>query len=905
MKNDELHVRDLWQSLSPEEIEDACRCLLEPIEESGKKPRTQVLEALATALRFRPIFLQRKPAAENLPLLLKRIGSREFERFHDDVIRAWLVHRHRPMLAAFLEASGLPQKNGFVEGEPPEPTVAQFEAGIAVLLTKFRPREAGLYLGYLLLFGGEFWSAMSAALSGKQIQITQLLRQESSLTLAQDSLPPAAQPPEPAIGQGPEDSDEFTTLDNWLIRTAVACAFGESGALSRDQLEDLVEEVTGLNAQRQHTLFHRGYLHALFDRQLEFHFPGENEERRLWYFTGVMFGLLRSQRHNDVLRLLRDKPDLVNQVCENQVVRCGGMLLPQVHPLLWEAREYGMLQRWLRKQAGRLTPERCAELLLQIHYDASSLVRKGQWAEAEGFLNFLETFVREADSLPEGFAEWFLPANDRKRAQVLQLKGDFMGAEALLTPLSQGAEIEDAGNALCDLALMRAGFRSLAAIIPGKDEQSGKSNAEALERGRDLLVRAVKTHPASSTNAHFCLGMMDLLGKGNAKSAADHFKSALAGMLKKEEAYSEGCVLQWTRFLLGFALLESAEVADFQYARELTGRSIETPIAFPLWLWSRAMHAAALFDDQSVGQLIAEHLLENRGPEAFHSIWRSGLAVTVAPLRQTHLNWLESAQSSVSEKWAQLRKLLPAALAARNVEQAEVILDALEGIAVQGGRYRREFLNLLEDDTNYSPAWNIDDAIDSRIKFHELEGDLADAAALLRIKFFTKREAAGRDSIHEMEAILARMEDAGADRTDIAQLRGLIPTAPPESVADNSPLNAGTPVYVLYIGGNETQMAYEAEIRSELVREYPGLRVEFYFPGWDSKWNVHLDRVRPKVFQASAVVLSNMVRTQFGRHVRATCNSSTPWFPCTGKGKQSLKRSIEIAAHWAAKKKLA
>jgi hypothetical protein len=67
MKNDELHVSDLWQSLSPEEIEDACRCLLEPIEESGKKPRNQVLEALATALRFRPIFLQRKPAAENLP----------------------------------------------------------------------------------------------------------------------------------------------------------------------------------------------------------------------------------------------------------------------------------------------------------------------------------------------------------------------------------------------------------------------------------------------------------------------------------------------------------------------------------------------------------------------------------------------------------------------------------------------------------------------------------------------------------------------------------------------------------------------------------------------------------------------------------------------------------------------
>ncbi|MEN9678366.1 MAG: hypothetical protein RIS76_4262 [Verrucomicrobiota bacterium] len=903
MTNAELHLKDLWRGLSAEEIEDGCRCLLESTEESGRKPRSLVLEALAKALRFRPSFLQRKPATENLPLLLKRIGAREFERFHDDVIRAWLVHRHRPMLAAFLEASRLPQKNGFVDGEPAEPTAAQFEVGITVLLAKFKPRDAGLYLGYLLLFGGEFWSALSPALSNKQIQIAQLLRPEQSSALPKVAPAPAEPPPETASGQGPEDSDEFTTLDNWLIRTAVACAFGESGALSRDQLEDLVEEVTGLNAQRQQTLFHRGYLHALFDKQLEFHFPGENEERRLWYFTGAVFGLLRSQRHGEVLRLLRDDADLVNQVCENQMVRCGGMLLPQVHPLLWEAKEYGMLQRWLRKQAGRLTPERCAELLLQIHYDASSLVRKGQWAEAEGFLNFLDAFVTEAGRLPDGFPGWFLPANDRKRAQVLQLKGDFIGAEALLTPLSEGAEIEDAGNALCDLALMRAGFRSLVGALPGKDEQVGNSNAEALERGRDLLERAVKAHPTSSTNAHFCLGLMALLGNGDTKPSADHFKSALAGMLKKEEPYSEGGVLQWTRFLLGFALLESAEVADFQYARELIGGSIETPVAFPVWLWSRAMHAAALFDDQSVGQQIAEHLLVKRGAEAFHSIWSSGLAVTVAPLRQTHLNWLDGAELPVSEKWAQLRKLLPAALGARNVGQAEAILDALEGISFQGGRYRREFLELLEADTNYSPAWTIEDAVDSRIKFHELEGNLADAAALLRTKFFAIREAGGWNSIQEAEAILARMEDAGADRTDSAHLRSLIPTGPTEAVVEDSPLKAGTAVYVLYIGGNETQMAYEAEIRSELFRAYPSLKVEFYFPGWDSKWNVHLDRVRPKMFQANAVVLSNMVRTQFGRHVRATCNSSTPWFPCTGKGKQSLKRSIEAAAHWAAKKK--
>lgn len=897
--NDELRLADLWQSLSAEEIEDGCRCLLEATDGEAKKTRDRILGALATALRFRPVFLQRRPMSENLPLLVKRIGMREFERFQDDVIRAWLVKHHRPMFTAFLDAGGIPQKNGFVDGEPPAPAPSHFEAGISRVVAQFKARDVGLYFGYLVLFGGEFWSALTQALEAKGVCIVDLLKPEQPAA----ALKPVELPGEPAAPAVPEDSDEFTTLDNWLIRAAVASAFGESGALTPDQVEDLVEEVTGLNVQRQHTLFHRGYLHALFGKALTFHFPGENEDRRLWYFTGVLFGLLRAQRHDEVLRLLKDNPDLTGQLCENQKVRCSGMLLPQVHPLLWEAREFGLLQRWLEGQIVRLTPDRCTALLVQTHYDAASLVRRGQWAEAEGFLEFLDDFVRNAKGLPEGFQERFLPANDRKRAQVLQLKGEFHAAEALLTPLSEGGVIDDAGNALCDRALMTAGFRSLIAVLPGKEEQTGKANVAALEKGRRLLEEAVRKHSASSTNAHFCLGLIALHTGAGAQTATDHFKSALAGMLKKEEAYCEGGLIQWTRFLLGLALLENAETAELQHAREYLERSIQTPVAFPLWIWSRTMQAAALFDDKSLGQHIAEHLLQKRGSDAYQAIWQSGLAQSVSSLRQTYLSWMQEAQLPVHEKWERLKALLPAALKDGDVSQAKAILDCMEGMATEGGRYRVEFLSLLEDDKNYSPAWTFENATNTRIKFHELEGNLADANALLRSRFFTVREAGGSVDIREAETILERMAENRADQADLDNLRALLPRSEPELEADVCPLKGGAAVYVLYIGGNETQMAYEAGIRSELIREYPGLKVEFYFPGWSSNWNVHLDRVRPKIFQANAVVLSTMVRTQFGESVRSLCDSSAPWFPCTGRGKTSLKRSIEAAALWAANKK--
>ncbi len=897
--NSDLRVQHLWTALSAEEIEDGCRFLLESSDPGGMKNKQIVLAALSRHLRFRPAFLGRRSVEENLPSLLRWMQTRESENFHDDVVRAWLVGRNRPMFVAFLEACGIPQEDGFIKGDPSAPAPSHFEAGISRVMVKFTARDVGLYLGYLLLFGGEFWSSLKEALNNKGVRIPDLLVVQTASPNAADASP-AAIDMKPASS---EDSDDFTTLDNWLIRAAVASAFGESGAHTSEQLEDLVEEVVSLNAQRQHSLFHRGYLHALFGKPFAFHFPGENEERRLWYFTGSLFGLLRSRRNDEVVRLLRENADISGQLCESRKVRCGSMLLPQLVRILWEAKEFGMCQRWLEHQLARLPSGRATELIIQVHYDASSMVRRGQWAEAEGFLSFLDDYVRGDHNIPNEFAEWFLPANDRKRAQVFQLKGEFQGAEALLKPLSERNVLDDGGNALCDLALISCGFRSMAAVLPTKDEQASQITLAALSRSHELLVNAVKRNPTAATNAHFCLGLMAVLARESGLVAADHLKAALAGMLKKEEAYSENGFIQWTGFLLGLALLESAELPEFQYARDRIEQAMQTPVVFPIWLWSRAMQAAALFDDHSLGKRIAEHLLQKRGRDANKAIWQSGLARSVSSLRETYLAWMGEAQLPLHEKWEQLKALLPAALREPDSGHAESILDEMEGLAVQGAVYRTEFLKLLRDDRQFSPAWTIAEADNVRIKLHVLEGNLAEAVSLLRARYFALREQGDPVSLREASATLDWMANLGADDDDVVRLRALLPTDEEESTKDECPLKAGTAIYVLYIGGNETQQAYELAIREELSAKYPGLKVEFYYPGWDSNWNVHLDKLRPKIFQADAVVLNRLVRTEFGRHVRAICNSRSPWFPCTGKGKQSLKRSIEYAALEVAKQK--
>lgn len=891
--------KQLWESMTKQEIEVGCGFLLQGKTAGSEATVRNILNALAKSMRFRPDYIRRRDPAKNTADLVKRVGTQDFLEFRDDVIRASIVAQRTPMLVAFLDAVGVPHKNGFVEGEPDPPNASQFAKGIREILTQFNPREVAQYLGYLALYGGSFWSALPSAIHELNINLPALLAPEP----AQSPPPEVTQnaPPE-ATAAAAEDSDEFTNLDNWLIQTAVATAFGEMGALSPDRLEDLVEEVVSLNATRHHTLFHRGYFHALFNKPFQFNFPGENEERRLWYMTGVIFGLLRANRRKEVLGLFHDHPELADRLRANIRVRCGSMLLPHLYPLLWEAKEFSTLLHWLEKQLEYTATERCMNLLLDLQSDTSNMVRRGEWVEADGFLRFMEGFIPRRPDLSDELKAYMIPINARRRAQVLQLKGDFRGAEALLKPLSETEELEDSGNALCDLALMKAGFRSLTGILPTKDEPAASATADALQKCRELLESAIQRHPDSATNAYLCLGLQSVVRR-KAQEGTHFLTAALAGMLKKEDAYSEGGLIQWTRFLLGLAMLENADPREFQYARNYIDQSLSCDCNFPSWLWIRALHAASLFDDTSLAASIADYLLNGKGSAAWDAIWQSGLAASAPTLRQKYLEWLEIAKVSLHDKWDRLTTLLPVSLKDQDTEQAESILDALEGIAAQGGPYRGMLAKLLEDDRNYSPAWSLDDALETRIKLLEIDGDMVAAIALLRNRFFTLRNSTDTATAMLAGATLSWMESLNADKADVDELRKLLPADAVPTPEDTCRLKAGAKVTVLYIGGNETQMAYERDIRSELLNRYPGLTLEFYFPGWTSRWNVHLERVKSLMNKSHVVVLNTLVRTQFGRHVRSACTPERPWFPCTGRGRKSLSSSIELAAVWVANKR--
>lgn len=899
-------IDQLWNALRPNEREQACQAFAKNLDDELK---ARICRTLAVALRFREKTLQTMSPERLGTQIAIRIKQPFLSAYRDDAIKAWLIAHHRPLLERFVSALGVEHDHGLITTDVPPPSVESFQTALCSMPGDSK-RVVALYLGYLLAFGDGLWANLAPAMEAEGRDLTEMLVSDDPMQALGE--PQASPLPQDEAAAQAEDNQAFTTLDNLLIVTAVASAFGQLGALSADQTTDLIEEVVELNSGRPRSLFHRGFMHALFDRDFNFHFPGENAERRLWYACGVMFGLLRRHDSDRCIKILDDNPDLAEGLAMTTAVPCGSMLLKHLFSPLLNAGKVTLLTRWMKKQIPRVAPEDALELLANAHYRGASMFRRGNVAEADLLFEIVEQYLPEVpievDEEEESPVLSIMADNSRKRAQVLQLQGDFQRAAQRLDELLKidTLNAHSVPAMLCDLGLIEGGFRSIASVLPGPDEGHVEALVEALGKGRDRFAAAIEKHGRDATNAHFCLGILSLLqgGLDGASTAGNHFSTALSGMLRREKAYESSGMIDWTRFALGVALLESLEPANFPQASDSIDHALKSPMIFPLWLWRRALVSAGMFADKSLVESIAARLLATRGDATLESLLASNASDASPELRESILQMLEQSSMPVRDQWNHLKAMLPGALKDDN-QQAERILDSLERLAVDNREFSSSWCALMANSQHYSPAWRSEDAERSLLRMHELIGDFECARQLLRQLFYRLRESAEDHHLLEAEIVLDDLKNLPNPCEDLDCLRQSLDQLKDDHAqgeAAHEALLNGCVVRVLYVGGNETQAQYVDAILREVCEEYPGVTIEFDFPGWSSTWNRDLARVKGKLPQNDVVVINTLVRTQFGRGLRAACGSSSPWLPCTGRGCAALTNSIKKAALFAAKR---
>ena len=895
-----ITLENLWSSLSEEEITQGCIALFQPCHPDLQRRRMAAMKRISEIRNIRLNSLGSYSPEKNAGLFLKFGRNSKHQDFGDDIIQAFLLGPKLEVVVDFLDACAIEHDRGMFESGD-SPSIDKFSQAIRAIRGKHSARIQSLYFGYLVTFGEQYWDNLPSALEKEKFDLLAGLKSDnkSASASADESALQCSSEPVPT-----ESAPGLTALDATLIKTIVASHGGADGALPEDQLEDVIEEFITMGSARKQSFYHRGFFQVLFDHPLKFSCDGDNAERRAWFLSGVVDGFLRRGKPEEIAALLKSHTQGFEEACSEQA-RTGPMLLPKLYNLLLEKQEFHFLRSLLGYQFPRLRPRQQLHIAFDIQETASQMLRNDQTAEAE---SVLREIGRHAHSLEPKVVEklqvgWraFDTRNARKIAQCLQMKGDFKGAEKILINLLSQPDWPTKGRVCCDIGLIHGKFRSIKQTFPAKEMQSAGSLCRALKEGRGFYQRAVEEDSDDSANARFCLALAMILEKQDPQAAVDHLRSAYSAILREEKVYHQAGVLQWTKFLLGLSLLESADESSLHYATELLEQSKMDPIAFPTWLWERAMAASGLFSGATITAEIAIHLLKKVGAAAHPAILKSGVVHADPKMRATYIPILSELKLTTKDKWKHMEDFLDVCNREKNAEEVEAILDQMECIAQSDPKLRPNFLDILQDSEKFSLVWTPQDVTYSIIDLHERTGNLPQAISFLCNLFYEVRaDSDERGKKVELRNILEWLTSLKADPKTIADLQDL---AFGEDASSEVLEVVETPVTLLYIGGNEIQRQYEQAIRADMAKEHPAWSLEFYYPGWTSNWNVHLDNVRPKIWSSDAVVLSHLVRTQFGRHVRKTCDESIPWFPCTGRGKDSLKRSIKEAGRWAIKQK--
>jgi hypothetical protein len=706
---------------------------------------------------------------------------------------------------------------------------------------------------------------------------------------------------ESAVPTG-RDALEFTHLDRLLIRAVVSSLNGVEGSVGELERSDLVLELVHLNESREQSWFHLGFLDSLENRPLAELQQGDNRERRAWYLSGFLHGTFRrgqslamlAQLENlspgDLERLLGGGSDGGAQLSQLVVPSLLSAERPE-DSIPWLGLYAGLLPRqlvpavleWSRRALVDLAPQRVADVL-----EATLAGLAANRSSEEGPPNEVLRALRRRLAIA-----W------RRLRRMDEARG---AVEGLLDGAEPGAE---RGRLLCDLVLIELGIGSLEDLRLGHPE-TRPTLAQALQRTKPLLEEAA-SFGDSVPVAHYLLGLAQFLsnptGEAEIRSTSASLSRALSAMSRDEPGFWRATGIQaQCEFLHALCELRLLDEGLAVPAVQHLTSAIETRSDLPEDLLFDAIQHAAAMNAPQISPLV-QKLFEQQPERVLRELDLREVARRNPELRRIAATRARDLEESLRprESWRVWKALLHASLDAtgeRDLETAREALDSLERLA-QSASLSDQFLALLGDARNWDCVWSDEDAIEARLATLRLAGRWYEAAGDVERLAWQALEAGGSDADDLIE--LARGAGVHPDSLEALErqrdsLRARDEELP--SLVEGRPLQ---PFRILFLGGNETQERYEDRLRQEIAETYPQCEIDFEFPAWSSNWGRLVDRLMGRLDTYSALVIMRFVRTELGREMRRQASRlEIPWVACTGRGHESLLRSLREAAQLAA-----
>jgi len=154
-----MDASQIWKQMTPEKRTKAAEAFW--AETDGVEQQLEAMALLARQHNFRVKFVQALPRPKKVRYLSTLAGMPE--ALAGRLLVSYHLAHQRPMLAAFLDALGLPHEEGLITTDPEAPLAADRVAEAAATLRETYPAEdVDLYFATLLSQDPETWAALAS-----------------------------------------------------------------------------------------------------------------------------------------------------------------------------------------------------------------------------------------------------------------------------------------------------------------------------------------------------------------------------------------------------------------------------------------------------------------------------------------------------------------------------------------------------------------------------------------------------------------------------------------------------------------------------------------------------------------------------------------------------------------------
>ena len=134
--------------------------------ENEKPVYRAALSAVAEARKVRPVFLERQPKPQRHTTMLATLARPALEMVTGNLIRTWLLKKHKDMLCDFLDALGIAHKDGVVDDLPATIEDLKLHGAVESLLGKYPREVVAVYLNAFQGMNEVEWPNLKTLLEG-------------------------------------------------------------------------------------------------------------------------------------------------------------------------------------------------------------------------------------------------------------------------------------------------------------------------------------------------------------------------------------------------------------------------------------------------------------------------------------------------------------------------------------------------------------------------------------------------------------------------------------------------------------------------------------------------------------------------------------------------------------------